>query len=740
MKIIVCCFLLFLHFVVLAQNKERDTSNVDKEYYLQGVVVRARPDVYKKSAIAPLSKVTIPVVQIERSAGGNRDISKIVTVFPGVSTPPPSGNRNDFYVRGGGPMENKFYVDGFEVPSINHFSTQGAGGGPVGLLDANLIRKVDFYSGSFPVARSNALSSIMDVTLKDGSPAKNTYKLTVGASEVALGSDGNIMSTDETGYAAPKLFYATSIRYSYLQFLFKALKLPFLPTFSDAQVKLRYRLNSKNEFSFLFLGGLDRMSLNEDNVEDEKGEYILGYVPKLEQDVFTAGISYKYYYSGANSSYNTLAIFLSNSYLNNRNIKYLNNDESNPDNLNLNYKSVENQLRLRVENKIRYNSNVTFLSGIGLEMPTYTNETYQKRIVLDKPLDLNYYSRMNMLIWNGFASVEWLSKDKKVSLSGGLRLSGADYNSNMANPLNQISPRLAFSYEFAKGWRINAGVGRYYQLPPYTAMGYNDFENRSNLKYMGVNQAAIGLEYLPNSNLQIQLEPFYKYYFNALYSPIDSIPLTQGAIDYGVYGNESAKSGLKGFAYGIELSARYNMSGKLFFIGTYTFSRSKYEFDENIREVSGEKYGNMPWDNIHNFSCSVGYQFGKNYALGVKYRVAGGAPYTPYDMELSSNVLAWNIKGQPYYDYSLYNTERLPMFNQLDIRFDKSFYFKKWALELYLDIQNALNFKYKYPDIIISTGDIENLEAPTEEQKYTLKKIENEDGTILPTIGLIISL
>ena len=183
-KIYIFIFLLFPFF---GFSQQPDSM----KYYLQGVVVRSKTEDLKKSADAPLSKMTISSAQIETSAGGNRDISKIITSLPGVSTPPPNGYRNDFLVRGGGPAENKFYIDGIEVPSINHFSTTGAGGGPVSFLNADSFRKVDFYTGSFPVARSNALGSVMSLTLRDGRLLKAPWDLVVGAAGVGVVSGGN---------------------------------------------------------------------------------------------------------------------------------------------------------------------------------------------------------------------------------------------------------------------------------------------------------------------------------------------------------------------------------------------------------------------------------------------------------------------------------------------------------------------------------------------------------------------
>jgi hypothetical protein len=93
--------------------------------------------------------------------------------------------RNDLIVRGGSPNENRFYLDGIEVPNINHFATQGASGGPVGLLNVDFINEVDFYSGAFPSNRGNALSSVLDIKFKDGRSDKPGVAFALGATDLA---------------------------------------------------------------------------------------------------------------------------------------------------------------------------------------------------------------------------------------------------------------------------------------------------------------------------------------------------------------------------------------------------------------------------------------------------------------------------------------------------------------------------------------------------------------------------
>lgn len=175
--------------------------------------VAVAPSPYTREIESPVSMRAIGVGELERSPGANRDVARIVRTLPGVAFSP-IGYRNDLIVRGGGPSENTFYIDGIEIPNINHFATQGASGGPVSILNADLIRQVKFYTGAFPVDKGNALSSVMDITLRDGNPDKQRFKATLGASEVAFSGSGHFDK---------RATYIFSVRQSYLQLLFKLL-------------------------------------------------------------------------------------------------------------------------------------------------------------------------------------------------------------------------------------------------------------------------------------------------------------------------------------------------------------------------------------------------------------------------------------------------------------------------------------------------------------------------------------
>ncbi len=126
---------------------------------LEQVVVKASP--FRKTEESPVSMRTLGIGDIEKNPGANRDISKVIQALPGVAST--VSFRNDIIVRGGGPSENRFYLDGMEIPNLNHFATQGASGGPVGIINVDFIREIDFYSGAFPANRGNALSSVLEM-------------------------------------------------------------------------------------------------------------------------------------------------------------------------------------------------------------------------------------------------------------------------------------------------------------------------------------------------------------------------------------------------------------------------------------------------------------------------------------------------------------------------------------------------------------------------------------------------
>lgn len=681
---------------------------------LEGVTVTASP--FRRDIESPVSLRIIGLQEIEKSPGANRDISRIVQSYPGVAFSP-IGYRNDLIVRGGSPSENRFYLDGVEIPNINHFSTQGASGGPVGILNADLIREVNFYTGAFPTDKGNALSSVLDFKLRDGDMERNSLKATLGASEVSLASNGHL---------GKKTSYLVSVRQSYLQFLFDMLGLPFLPTFTDAQFKLKTRFDARNELTVLGLGGIDKMKLNT-KANNEDNEYILSYLPKIQQETFTLGAVYRHY-AGAHVQ----SVVASHSYLNNRNTKYQQNDESDPEHLMLRLRSTEQNTQLRLENSSSFrNWKVTV--GTSLDYSQYSNTTFQK-VYTDRAQTFDYHTYLGIMRWGLFGTVNYTSIDERFTASLGLRADANNYSAAMKDLSDQLSPRLSLSYQLTEHWSLSGNAGLYYQLPPYTALGFKNnnglYANKYALRYMQVSQGSVGLNWRKGDTFEVSVEGFYKDYDKIPLSVADGIPLTCKGNDYGVIGNELLTSTAQGRSYGAELLLKWLIAKKLNLASSFTLFKSEYRTDKESEYIASA------WDNRFIFNLRGTYNLPRHWSVGMKVSCIGGAPYTPYNADKSSLVTAWNAQGKPYYDYTRYNEERLPAFTQVDIRIDKTFYLKRCMLGFYIDLQNIAGSKLKQADVLMSTGVIKNPDAPIAEQRYVMKSLKQESGTLLPTLGI----
>ena len=686
---------------------------------IKEVTVTASP--FRKTEESPVSLKTIGIAEIEKSPGANRDISKVIQSFAGVLSSP--SFRNDIIIRGGGPSESRFYLDGVEVPNINHFATQGASGGAVGILNADLIREVNYYSGAFPSNRGNALSGVFEFGQVDGNADKLNFKGSLGASEISATLDGPL---------SDKTTFIVSARRSYLKLLFSALKLPFLPTFNDMQFKVRTRFDAKNELTFIGLGSVDVNNLNLDiKNPDDQQKYILGYLPVYDQWSYTLGAVYKHFWE---NSYQTLV--LSRSHLSNSRTKYLDNDESSASNKILDYTSQEMENKIRFENNMRmdgFKANV----GANIDFAQYSNTTEQKRFYSENVININYNTKLNLMKYGLFGQISHEFLTQRLTLSAGFRMDANNYSSEMNNLLKQFSPRFSASYLLTSKWSLNLNTGRYYQLPPYTALGYkqnNAFVNKGNLKYISVDHFIGGLEFKPATAMQFSLEGFLKNYRNYPFSVNDQISLANKGADYGVIGDEEVVSTSKGRAYGAEFQARVRTTKGYSLNLSYTLVRSEFQDGTGTYIVSA-------WDSKHILSMTGTAALKRNWQVGGRFRFVGGLPYTPWDLNRSSLIAAWNLQGGPYLDNSKLNANRFGVFHQLDIRVDKSYYLKKMTLKFYLDIQNLYNYQSQSTDIVVRETDANgNFLTAENGTRYVLRSVKNTSGTVLPTIGVQVEL
>ena len=667
---------------------------------------------------SPLSVRSIGANEIKRNPGGGRDISKALRSLPGVVSIP--SFRNDLVIRGGAPNENRFFIDGIEIPTINHFSTQGSSGGAVGMINVDLIKNVELNTGAFPANRMNALSSVLDFQFIDPRTDEWTTNAVVGTSDLGVTVEG------PTGEKSSLVLNA---RRSYLQFLFKALNLPFLPTYNDIQYKWVNRLSDDTKITLLGIGAIDDFALNT-SIEGDNAIAILDYLEVQRQWNYTQGFRLDQY-----GDKGVWSFILSRNHLNNRAFKHIDNDE----NLDLtkNYESEELENKIRIERKQFWNR-VKFSSGLNIDISNHSIENqefiynYQSNSL--DTIDFNSDIRIPRFGVYSQSSTSFL--DSRIIISVGIRADIAILSPDSIlpnNTMHSFSPRLSVSYAFAPEWSFNANAGIYNQLPSLTILGFSK-ENRLGAVYTECQQVVTGIKKeFKKSNTTVSVEGFYKIYDDAPKSINYGVALANLGADFGVVGNEDVSFDGKGITYGIEFFLQQKLYKGMYGLLSYTWFRSFYEDSYSTLIPSS-------WDSRNVVSLTGGKRFNNGLEIGARFVFSGGLPFTPY-LESSFTLDNWDVFNRPIFNYNAINSERLQAYHQLDLRVDKRFFFKKWTLDLFVEVQNLFGSNIPtLPQVDVQRNLNGNPVDRDGDGVYKYYTIENSNSAILPALGLIIEI
>lgn len=636
-----------------------------------------------KSAVAtdmitPLSVQQLTTEEIKSNPGGNFDISKVVQTLPGVGGSGGGAARNDIIIRGGAPNENVYYVDGIEIPVLNHFQTQGSSGGAQGILNVSFIDEVKLTSSAFDAKYDNALASTFVIKQRQGNPEKVSGNVRVSFTEAVATLEGPL---------GKKTDYLLSARKSYLDLLFKLIDLPIRPNFYDFQYKVTHKFNEKTTLTAIGVGAIDNFSFGETRESSPENEYFRRSLPIITQWNYTNGFVLKRL---INKGYVNIA--LSRNMFDNQidrfeDAKY--NDETKR-NFKLRSQEIENKLRIDVN---KYINGWKLSYGAVGQYVKYNTNLFNKlsspivdtnNVILFPGITINFKSDLEFFKYGAFGQISKNVFNEKLLVSFGVRTDMNSFMKDGNNPLNTLSPRLSFAYHLSEKFDLTASVGSYYKIPGYTSLGYRDVNGElvnKSMKYIQSNHYVLGTQFLPNQALRFTVEGFYKQYNNYPISKANGTSLANQGSDFGSIGSEAIQSTGKGETYGAEFFMQQKLMKKLFYVFSYTYVRSNYSGIDNKLIPSS-------WDNQHLISTTLGYKFGKNWQLGLKYRFAGGTPYTPFDLTASQQNFA--LLGTGVLDYSRINSERLMNFSQLDLRLDKNINYKKTTLNLFLDFQNVL--------------------------------------------------
>lgn len=711
-----------------------DDVKLLEEVVINGNKVSARA----ASLVTPLSVQKLTGEEIQSNPGGSFDISKVIQTLPGVGGGVGGGTfRNDIIIRGGASNENVFYLDGIEVPVINHFQTQGGSGGPQGILNTFFIEDVTLNSSAFDARYDNALSSVFQFKQKVGNANKFQGNIRASILETAITLEGPLSKNKKTTFLL-------SGRKSYFELLRKAANAPYLPNFSDFQTKITHKINDKTTINLIGIGAIDDFSFVRTKNMTPEDVFSLNNSARIQQWNYTAGLSVKRRIT--NGFWN---LALSRTHFNNNLQKFEDNENPTAANQTLDFVSneIENKLRFDVN---KFNNGWKFSYGVSAQLVEFQNRTnalIQKEVtdstntVLQPEIRLNFSSPINPFFRFGtFVQIGKRILNDRLGISGGVRTDMNTFTKGGMNGLEMLSPRISFSYALTEKWNLNASTGIYYKLPVYSILGYADNNNilvNKNAKYTHATHYTTGAEFLLNDDLRITVEGFFKQYANVAVSVKDGISLANLGTDFTALGNEAVNTNGKGQAYGIEFFVQKKLTKNFFGILSYTYYRSLYSGADNKLVASA-------WDNRNLLSITLGYKFPRNWEIGLKFRYQGGAPYTPFDETASRLNYASQNKG--VLDYTQLNTQRLNAFNSSDVRIDKKFNFKKITLDLFLDVTNwylAKNqsipqYTWERTDDNSGFKTTNGLPIKADGSNAIPTKLIDNAVTVIPTIGVII--
>ncbi len=631
---------------------------------LEEVVVTANP--FRKTEETPLSIQKLSREEVATYPGGNNDIAKVVQSLPGVQGSI-GGFRNDIIIRGGAPNENVYYLDGIEIPNINHFSTQGSAGGPVGLLNVSFFEGVTLSTSSFGAQYDNPLSGVLQFDQRNGNNRNFKGNFRLSSSESAFTFEGPLFkSGDETSNTT----FIASVRRSYLQLLFTLIDLPFLPDYWDYQYKVNHKVDEYNEIMITGVGSIDDFSINVPEEYDPEQQATLDQVPVIQQRSNTAGISWTNRFKNGTGFLRTT---LSNNFLENQFRRY--DDNVNETGLFFENISSERESKLRF-NYTKFKGDWTLTSTASAQAVEYENNT------LDAVNNINYNTAINFLKYGLSFQASNARILPRLGVSFGIRADGNGFTDTGNEIWRTLSPRISASYQIdnQERWTLNASAGRYFKIAPYTILGFQDqngnFANQD-ADYIQSDHLVLGLEYLLNSSSRITVEGFYKKYRNYPVSVVDSVSLANLGGDFSVLGNEDVESVGLGRTYGAEFLYQKKFTNNFYAILAYTLFWSEYTaFDE-------EEYLPSAWDSRNLITFTGGYKFGNNWEVSARVRYLGETPFAPVNEDETLANYPAIIK-----DYDQLGTVRLSSFNQTDLRVDKKWNFENWTFNIFIEIQN----------------------------------------------------
>lgn len=642
--------------LVVRPQRTTQTTVELQESALEGDEVVVTAGFFNERAERPVSSISFSSEEVRRAPGSGGDISRIILGLPSLAKV--NDQSNSLIVRGGSPMENAFFVDGFEVPNINHFPAQGATGGPIGIINADLLDDVSFTAGGFSAAFGDKLSSVMELRLKEGN--RSSYQSQLDLNFAGFGG------MTEGPLAGGKGSYLLAVRRSYLDLLVNTIDMgtSVAPVYGDAVLKLVADVSPGHQLTFVDVFSDDHNNPDRKTAVDNKMVYY------GNQDIYmnTAGLSWRALWN--NSMYSTASISYSTSHFTE------DFSETNSGAHLLRNRSSEGTTTYALAFHYKINSIHSIdIGAVGKHTINRTDNYFDPYTDALGDSVSGFLFDTSLQGWKMGGYVNYSVKpNPDWVITAGSRIDHFPYNSSLS-----VQPRISSSYQLSDRFTMKASAGLYRQTLPMLLLSQNE-ENRK-MKNPGAIHLIAGFEYLLTEDTKLSVEAYQKTYDSF---PIDPSQPSLFLVDELFYRNGfffahgALQDNGRAESKGVEVVLQKKLAEDFYGLASAAFFTTRYRGGDGVWRDRG-------FDNRVVVSLEGGYKLDHEWEVSGRWIYAGGVPYTPFDLAASSSLRREVLDG------SRINGDRLPSYHCLNVRVDKRFNFASTNLTAYLSIWNAYN-------------------------------------------------
>ena len=663
----------------------------------EAVVVKAnKPKANANNEMAVVSARSFTVEETEKYAGSRGDIARMASNYAGVSFA--NDGRNDIVIRGNSPSGLLWKLEDVEIPNPNHFAENGTTGGPVGMLNNNVLKNSDFFTGAFPAEYGNAMSGVFDLKMRNGNSEKYEFTIQSGFNGFEFGAEGP-MFTNNSSFLC---FY----RYSTLELLDK-MGVNFgtsgVPKYQDLSFKTN--IPTKNGIISVFgIAGKSQISMLDSKLK--KGDMYNSEGMDLynRSSMAASGINYTHFissrtnlkasisalYQNGGTDIDTLErkIFkidttFSQNVISNIDTQYYYENPTRSIIHDISESRVSSSLTLST----KFNSRVNQKIGVSLDFMAYSLNT---QVYVDSLKMLYTMLKGNKDIGEGpklFRSYYEMS----YKLSDHLSFNpGVHFIYFSLSKQALIEPRVAIAWSYASNRRLNFGYGLHSRTHALSTYYEGTFMPDHSVSYTNLNlnatrshQFVLGHDWNINDQLRLKTETYYQSLFDV---PIErnrsSYSILNTGAGWGPQAIDSLVNKGTGYNYGIEVTFEKFLSQHYYFLVTTSLFDSKYKAsDDTIRNTTFN--GNF----VVNTLLGYEYPINERYTLGfdVKMAIAGGKRYTPLN-----EAESFRRKESVYLDYAV-NEKQYDNFYKLDVKLSLRQNGKRSSQEWQVYIENVTN-------------------------------------------------